>query len=305
MPSRVAKVLSALAIVATLGAIALAVVSLNVSGRIGHLWNCSAGTDAAPTWSHDGKTIAFGMHWRCNTQVFVVHPDGSGLQRLASSRDGDELPFWSSDDRHLYVSSLDGLSVIDVNGKARTRISGDLYSFGGALSPKSGLIAYSNGVLPGPEDSTLESTLYLMNRHGTRVGTVIRNGVRPGTPAWSPNGTWLAVTGDSGLYVVHPDGTRLHSLRSDSFGSNPVQPAWSPDGKTIAYSEEDILVFVNAKTRAAREIKIPNVRFEFGDSLSWAPDGRRIVFSAMSGKRPGIYVGDANDIAHAKRIVPF
>jgi Tol biopolymer transport system component len=63
-------------------------------------------------------------------------------------------------------------------------------------------------------------------------------------PAWSPDGTRLAVPTDIGappgqseLYTVRPDGTGLRRLTA--FGSNgprATQPRWTPDGTAILYT---------------------------------------------------------------------
>ena len=59
-------------------------------------------------------------------------------------------------------------------------------------------------------------------------------------PAWSPDGTRIALTGgfpDVRIYVVDADGANLRRLPpSVSYKNQDCGPVWAPDGKRIAFN---------------------------------------------------------------------
>lgn len=69
--------------------------------------------DRGPRWSADGKTIAFVSNRSGRSEVWTVHPDGSGLTQFTHTEDAEPIqPVWSPDGRSLAYSRTDGNSVI-------------------------------------------------------------------------------------------------------------------------------------------------------------------------------------------------
>ena len=62
--------------------------------------------DRQPTWSSDGKQIAFVSNRDGLTSIYRMASDGTGVTRLTSGHDGDWKPAWSPDGKILcFVSS--------------------------------------------------------------------------------------------------------------------------------------------------------------------------------------------------------
>ena len=62
--------------------------------------------DRQPTWSSDGKEIAFVSNRDGVTSIYRMAADGTGIARLTSGHDGDWKPAWSPDGESLcFVSS--------------------------------------------------------------------------------------------------------------------------------------------------------------------------------------------------------
>ena len=91
------------------------------NGGATHLWVCDfdgsdlrrivtgARSEDDPAWSPDGSRIAFeALGVDGDTDIWLVHSDGSGLVRLTHGPD-NEQPAWSPDGRRLaYTSNAGG-----------------------------------------------------------------------------------------------------------------------------------------------------------------------------------------------------
>lgn len=79
----------------------------------------------------------------------------------------------------------------------------------------------------------------VMNADGTEAHFVSTPNIDVGTVAISPDGTRIAlegtVEGNTDIYVVNSDGTRLLRLTHDPHTDQ--YPSWSPDGSTIVYDD--------------------------------------------------------------------
>ena len=116
------------------------------------------------------------------------------------------------------------------------------------------------------------------------------------SPAWSPDGQWLAFTsflrGSPQLFVFRPTEGYLKVLSSLP-GVNS-SPSFSPDGKLVAFAageggETDIYV-VPADSGTPERLTHSRA---ISTQPAWSPSGRQIVFTSSVGGSPQLYVMDA------------
>jgi TolB protein len=108
-----------------------------------------------------------------------------------------------------------------------------------ALSPDGSRVAFT--VYP-PGDlfngDTSRAEIYVMDADGSNRRRLTRNKVEDSSPAWSPDGKWIAFESDRGdnsdIYIINADGSGLR--RVTSHPSRDSTPSWSPDGSRLAFA---------------------------------------------------------------------
>jgi TolB protein len=132
------------------------------------------------------------------------------------------------------------------------------------------------------------------------------------SPAWSPDGEWLAyVSFEKGVAAVNVQRVRTGELRQVSArtGHNGA-PSFSPDGKKLALTLSgssgnfDIYVLDLGNQSMVRITDDPAIDTE----PSWAPDGQSIYFTSDRGGGPQIYAVAPTAGARARRVsfsVPY
>jgi Tol biopolymer transport system component/imidazolonepropionase-like amidohydrolase len=180
----------------------------------------SLGAELSPSWSPDGKTVAYVDH---DSRLHVVGIQGEDDRVLTEPRRGVGIPTWSSDSRHVALSVHVPLSSRFREGYNRVLV----------IDTTTGESRH----LPEPDRSI---------------------GVRDGDgPVWRPDGGALAFAMDGGLWTlpVTPDG-QIAGRPKQVAGEVVDFPSWSGDGKTIFFLGADGLADVEVASGVTRKITV-------------------------------------------------
>jgi len=187
----------------------------------------------APTWSPDGKQIAFSMLTTLpSVDVCVMNSDGSGLRRVIAAEKWKHVlgPTWTPDGKIVFLKDGDVFSVNPDGSKAVPLTKGRSIS-GYALSPDGKRIVVQDLARDGLEVTATRGG-------GARVTLLdpVSDFLSYGSYAalaWTPDGKALALapafdTGTIGsrLYVVNADGSGLSAVPGID---RAMDPSWRPE----------------------------------------------------------------------------
>ncbi len=305
------------------------IVEMPVNGGAMIVRRPNASDDADPAWSSTGRQFAYVTNRTGAPEIWLTDVDGTVdvpvvarrsfqdetflLSRLALSPDGQRIVFnrESTEGAGLWVQPLAGGTAVPVVPRRFAR-----YQDSPAWSPDGSWLAF----------------LYITTAvGGDRTDNVWRLGkTRPGAngeltevraninfltqPQWSPDGLWITVELEDGLYAVSPEGPEQRLISRDPW----IVHTWARDSKSLlAIRQSDDnrlqLASIDVATQAVRILNpdlgpvpptTPPLR---GFSLS--PDGTRLLTS-IARLRGDIHIldGFARDDgwrARLQRLLPW
>ncbi len=101
-----------------------------------------------------------------------------------------------------------------------------------------------------------------------------------GAPAWSPDGTKIAFTNSSQIYVMNADGSAVVRLTNTPAGDGA--PAWSPDGTKIAFhSNRDGSPQIYVMNADGSGVTRLTNNYDTDLQPAWSSDGSRIAFTKI------------------------
>ncbi|MCX6638817.1 MAG: hypothetical protein NT090_27500, partial [Acidobacteria bacterium] len=195
---------------------------------------------SSPDPSPDGEWVAFYSLTQPGGQLYVAHPDGTGLRRVTGDAT-DRVPRWSPDSKWIACFS----------NRSRRLELWKIRPDGSGLQQ---LTECSAGYLAWSPDGSRIATTFWIEDGATKTGVLI----------FDPNRPWKEQTAEV-LPPLDPS--------SDRFLVN----SWSPDGRRLVGQvdgERRGIAMYSLASRAYERLT------DFGEWPVWLPDSRRVLFVA-------------------------
>jgi TolB protein len=195
------------------------------------------GAGLRPSFSADGKRIAFEHVSKLGVDILVMRADGTGKHQLTHDKGSNdyEAAFSPNGKRVAFIRRRGGdyeIFVVNTNGTHERPLThnsrdDDLPTY----APSGKRIAFHQ-----------QGKVFVMRADGSHQRALAR-----GThPNFSPNGKRIAFVrqrnGTRQIFVMRADGTHQHQLTHSGRKRANVEPAFSPNGRKIAY-EVDLTKF--------------------------------------------------------------
>ena len=214
-------------------------------------------TDLA--WSPDGMWIAFSTYDNPSEQIkdiYLIHPDGTGLTRLTNTPDADEDgPAWSPDSRQIAFSGRSRSDTVgpkdifrmNADGTGVVNVTTDPASeFDPAWSPDGTQIAFTS-TRHEVNDGNYE--IYIINVDGTGELRLTNNRTTDRWPTWrtAPAGTDYGACAPSAAFVTDvtiPAGTRFTGPQEFTKVwriRNNGSCAWAPAGYGLRFGDGEMM----------------------------------------------------------------
>ena len=248
------------------------------------------GLEYSPSWSPDGRSIAYVSDAADNLDIYVQRTDSGQAIRVTDSVADDAQPAWSPD----------GSRIAFVSARAYTKKRLSVLI---GMSRLQSILGLRNG------------DIWVMPARGGLARRIALNGYDPG---WSPDGKKIvyagAREGQWGLWIQEvdtpsepqrlavlaatpaPEFKSVSTVPSSANSSVMIQPAWSPDGKWIAYTagRDPLLQVFVVRSDGGRASALTNADTNT-QMPSWSPDMRWLYFSSERSGRINLYKAPFQD----------
>ncbi len=188
--------------------------------------------------------------------IYTVSPDGSNLLNISNTAQYVEwVPRWSPDGSRIIFESVQILS-------------------------SSGL-----GPLLNHKDENIG--IVSMAADGSDRKKEINIGGYD--PSWSPDGTRIALTSSSNIYIFHVNGDGLKQL-TNNYATDDT-PGWSPDGLKIVFESrrDNNYEIYTMNSDGSNQINV-TYHPDYDAFPSWSPDGSKIAFTSARDGNAEIYL---------------
>jgi TolB protein len=179
-------------------------------------------SDTHPTWSPDGKSIAFVR----DGDIYVMASDGSSPRRISDIDAQESDPAWSPNGEWIaYVRRTPGTPVQNLwlmhpDGSARHALTHQTgRTFTPAWSPDSKRIVFSM-------NREELFALFTIGVDGKGLRSVVPTANDNFEPSWSPDGSRIAYQEEGAIFTIELGGTGVEKLTDNA--TNDSSPTWNP-----------------------------------------------------------------------------